>query len=165
MEVVYTCSHRLPQAVATLYVAVFFCCTVMYTYWVSKRGCRRYHWVYNAVCYDCEERLTWCYEGWVDEQIQDWNLWTIYNDQLEHVGNYSWWGIWDSPDSNLLHYDDPGLTLVKDGETVEFSIFDHVERLLAAYDIFGRGRDIDYVAEDASFSEPEDPMRPLLCAP
>ena len=63
VEVADTCSHSLPQAVATLYVAVFFCCTVMYTYWVSRRGCRRYHWVYNCVCYDCEERLTWCYEG------------------------------------------------------------------------------------------------------
>ena len=134
VEVVDTCSHMFPQAVATLLVGVFSGCTVMYNTSVSKKGCRRYHWVYDDVCYDCQERLTWVYVDENDEQPEDWNFWRIYNDHCAHVGNYSWWGIWASPDSNVEFYDDPGLTLVKEGETVEFPIFDHVERLFAATD-------------------------------
>ena len=46
-----------------------------------------------------------------------------------HVGNYWWWGIWASPDSNLEFYADPCLTLAVEGETLVFEISEHVERL------------------------------------
>ena len=103
----------------------------MYNMSVSKKGCRRYHWVYDDVCYDCQERLTWCYEDANDEQPEYWNLWKIYNDHQQHVANYSWWGIWASPDSNFEWYDDPALALAVEGETLVFYISEHVERLFA----------------------------------
>ena len=153
VEVVVTCSQYILQAVATLCVGVFSGCTVMYNMSVSKKGCWRYHWVYDDVCYDCQERLTWCYEDANDEEPEYWNIWIIYNDHQQHVANYWWWGIWASPDSNVEDYADPGLTYVKEGETVDFDIADHVERLLAAT-VPGNTACICL-----------QPRRPLLCAP
>ena len=103
----------------------------MYNMSVSKKGCMRYHWVYEDVCYDVQQRLTWVYEHPDDEKEEDWNYWAIYDDFCVKVGNYSWWGIWASPDSNLEFYADPCLTLAVEGESIDFQIYEHVERLNA----------------------------------
>ena len=131
LEVVVTCSQSIPQAVARLQVGVIIGCTTMYNMSVTKKGCMRYHWVYEDVCYDVQDRLTWVFDPDSDEKEEAWNYWTIWDDHCSHAGNYSWWGIWASPDSNLAFYDDPGLTLTKEGQTVAFEINEHVERLLA----------------------------------
>ena len=92
LEVVVTCSQSIPQAVAQLQVGVIIGCTTMYNQSVTKKGCMRYHWVYEDVCYDVQDRLTWVFDPDSDEKEEAWNYWTIWDDHCSHVGNYSWWG-------------------------------------------------------------------------
>ena len=80
LEVAVTCSHSIPQAVARLNVGVIIGCTTMYNVSVSKKGCMRYHWLYEDVCYDVQDRLTWVFDPDSDEKEEAWNYWTIWDD-------------------------------------------------------------------------------------
>ena len=55
--------------------------------------------------YDDSSRLYWMIDDPLLERHHEYNIWQLYNDRAEFVGNRWWWGYWEPDPSTIFPLD------------------------------------------------------------
>ena len=68
-------------------------------------GSMRYYELDFDSWYDESTRLFWMTDDPLLERHHEYNIWQLYNDRAEFVGNRWWWGYWEPDPSTIFPLD------------------------------------------------------------